>query len=301
MRPVADILKLAADHEQHARHAEAETIYRQLVQAFPHKADYHQKLMEALCRQQRYEDAYSAFGDYAQSQSGTCDPEFDALYLEAIRVTRSLPWPLPRRQRFHGLIELFLQTDKVDARNVAECGCYLGLSSHLLLSYMRKGNPGFRGEDYHIFDSFQGLSTPTFEDDIRDDMPGAASLRAMCSPGAFAAGLDNVRRNLAAFPEVEFHPGWIPLTFRDLPPRDYRFVHVDVDLYDPTLESFEYFYPRLAAGGIIVSDDYSWPGARRAMEEFCAERGLKLNFTAQNQAWLRRESTEPASSWPAPA
>ena len=110
----------------------------------------------------------------------------------------------------------------------------------------------------------------------------------MCARGAFAASLEQAKRNLAEFPDIEFHPGWIPLTFGGLPERKYRFVHVDVDLYDPTVESFEYFYPRLAAGGIIVCDDFDWPGARLALEEFCSERGLELKLTPHNQAFVRR-------------
>ena len=33
----------------------------------------------------------------------------------------------------------------------------------------------------------------------------------------------------------------MPLTFQGLPERKYRFVHVEANLYDPTIESFEYF------------------------------------------------------------
>jgi O-methyltransferase len=58
-------------------------------------------------------------------------------------------------------------------------------------------------------------------------------------------------------------------------------VHVDVDLYEPTRACLEYFYPRMAAGGIILCDDYgtpAFPGARRAWLEFC--EGAKLGFIA---------------------
>ena len=35
--------------------------------------------------------------------------------------------------------------------------------------------------------------------------------------------------------------------------------HIDVDLYRPTLDSLEYFFPRMAAGGVIINDDYASP------------------------------------------
>ena len=54
-------------------------------------------------------------------------------------------------------------------------------------------------------------------------------------------------------------------------PRKYSFVHIDVDLYQPTLDSHEYFFERLHKGGIIVCDDYGYsqfPGASLAVDKF---------------------------------
>jgi hypothetical protein len=51
----------------------------------------------------------------------------------------------------------------------------------------------------------------------------------------------------------------------------YGFVHLDVDLYQPTKAGLEYFGPRMAVGGVIVLDDYGarkCPGIHRAAEEF---------------------------------
>ena len=112
----------------------------------------------------------------------------------------------------------------------------------------------------------------------------------MTQPGHFAATLDVVKQSLAAFPNIEYFPGWIPQAFPDETVSRYRFVHVDVDLYQPTRDSIEYFYPRLVPGGIIVSDDYSWPGARKAIEEFCTGSGVEFKTTPHTQAYIvRRE------------
>jgi len=47
------------------------------------------------------------------------------------------------------------------------------------------------------------------------------------------------------------------------------FVHLDADLYDPTLSGLRFFYPRLSKRGILLVHDYNaWPGARRAVDEF---------------------------------
>ena len=285
--PVAEAIRIALGHEKNGRHRQAESIYRELVRSFPNETAYHEKLMEVLYRQQRFEESYAAFSDFVALQPDHDDTEYESNYLQAMRATTSRPWPVQRRLRFHSLVRLLMETNVV-AGDVAECGCYLGLSSYLMCSYLRRRDPAYRGAGYHIFDSFQGLSVPTLEDEVPEGFKRAKQIRAMCIQGAFAASLGAVKRNLAEFPDIKFNPGWIPLTFQGLPERAYRLVHVDVDLYDPTSESFEYFYPRLATGGIIVSDDYDWPGARRALEEFCSERNLKLNLTPHNQAFVRR-------------
>ncbi len=71
---------------------------------------------------------------------------------------------------------------------------------------------------------------------------------------------------------IQYHPGWIPESLSSVPDRTYKFVHVDLDLYEPIKGAVEYFYPRMVKGGIIVIDEYAiprWPGARKAVDEFC--------------------------------
>ena len=53
----------------------------------------------------------------------------------------------------------------------------------------------------------------------------------------------------------------------------FAFVHLDADLYQPTLAALRYFYPRMVAGGVIIIHDYNhnWDGARKAVNEFVTE------------------------------
>lgn len=282
---VAAAVKNVLAHKEAGQFHQAEPICRELVQAFPETEAYHEMLMEMLYLQRRFDDSIAVLRDFIGLQHDNADAEYESSYLRALRATRSQPWPVKRRVRFRALVRLLMDTDTLDG-DIAECGCFMGLSSYLMCDYLRRRNPNYHGAKYHIFDSFQGLSAPTLEDDVPEGFERAKEIEAMCAPGAFAASLGQVRRNLADFPDIAFHPGWIPLTFQALPERQYRFVHVDVDLYDPTLESFEYFYPRLAAGGMLVSDDYGWPGARKAIDEFCAASNAQLAVTDYQQAVL---------------
>ena len=125
-------------------------------------------------------------------------------------------------------------------------------------------------------------------------MNGEATVAdAFHAAGAFRASLETVRAVLCDFPAIEYHPGWIPATFVGLAERRYKFVHVDVDLYEPTKAAIAYFYPRLVGGGAIVIDEYGllrWPGARRAVEEFCLDRGIlaPIPLTSGNAVLIKK-------------
>lgn len=283
----SEALELASDNFRLGDLRQAEAILRTLLQTKPEHELVRDMLMQALFFQGNTAEAMHLYDSAVRGGACACDADYDAIYRAALLATGNCPGPLKRRLRFHTLLGLLSQTLDLDGC-VAECGCYRGMSSHLMLTTLKRRHPAFAGQGYHVFDSFQGLSVPTEEDEVSDTFPNAESLKLMSTPGAFRASLAEVKQALSEFPRVDYHPGWIPLSFQGLPERQYRFVHVDVDLYDPTLAALDYFYPRMLPGGLIVSDDYSWPGARRALEEFCETEGANLTITAHDQAVIVR-------------
>jgi len=68
-------------------------------------------------------------------------------------------------------------------------------------------------------------------------------------------------------------------------------IHSDVDLYEPTRDILEYFYPRLVPYGVILFDDYgfvSCPGVRQAAEEFFRDKPEEIIELATGQAAVIR-------------
>jgi O-methyltransferase len=146
--------------------------------------------------------------------------------------------------------------------DTAEVGAYQGAMSWLILSATGDGRR------HHVFDSFEGLSVPGPRDG------------SQWQPGALACSEDVVRDNLAGFGgRFETYRGWVPTRFSEVAERRFAFVHIDVDLYQPTLDSLTFFFPRMSPGGIIVCDDYNFtscPGATRAVEEYFSGRPEKM-------------------------
>ena len=86
---------------------------------------------------------------------------------------------------------------------------------------------------------------------------------------------------LEKFDFVKIYKGWIPKRFKEVENCKFSFVHIDVDLFEPTLNSLEFFFPRLSDGGIIVCDDYNsleFDGAKKAWDNFFLNKKVSLNF-----------------------
>jgi len=273
--------------------AEPEMLCQRVIEGLPRGGDADAALAEAYewlisfrIGQGRMTRALKSFRQFVEDCAPPCDAHYDRVYYDGLVATQTWPVPLRRRLRFHSLVTLF-RTILPLRGLVAECGCYQGLSSYLLCTTLRQADAGFDGRGYRIFDSFQGLSVPQVEDTIADDHPEAENLRQM-DAGYFAASLESVKEALRDYPGIGYYPGWIPVAFPDEPDARYRFVHLDVDLYQPTRDGLEYFYPKLVPGGMIVCDDYGWPGARKAIDEFCAREGIALATNSHLQAYFTR-------------
>jgi O-methyltransferase len=149
------------------------------------------------------------------------------------------------------------------AGDTADVGVRYGSSSFYMLKGMDDTTRG-----HHIFDSFEGLSAPTAGD-------LDANQKHFWKKGDIAVGEEVTRQCLSMFTNCHYYKGWIPTRFAEIADKRFAFVHVDVDLYEPTLQTLQFFYERMNSGGAIICDDYGFttcPGAKKAVDEFFAGR-----------------------------
>ena len=159
---------------------------------------------------------------------------------------------------------------------MAECGVYNGATAFFMAqAAIESGRP----RALHLFDSFQGLSPPAPIDGSH--WTGGDLTSAEPAARAALKDLDN----------VAFYPGWIPARFDEVADRKFAFVHIDVDLYQPTLDSMLFFYPRMPGGAVLICDDYgfsSCPGAKHAVDEFMQGRSETVIHMPTGQAVIIR-------------
>lgn len=104
------------------------------------------------------------------------------------------------------------------------------------------------GKRVHGFDSFEGMTTPT-EKDFGFYQKGKLNV----------GGIDGFIRILEQgnIPKCsyELHAGWIPHCFSGFN-KPISFALLDVDQYQPTVDSLPWVWELLQIDGILVLDDY---------------------------------------------
>lgn len=160
---------------------------------------------------------------------------------------------------------------------IVECGVWRGRSL-FFLSVLGEGRPIWG------FDSFEGFPNP---DGGKHDNPEAARKYHFKNTSP---------EMVAEFIKMSNGPAGIRLIqgyFEDTLPKykheigQVALIHLDVDIYDSYMTCFNNLYDQLIKGGIILFDEYhskmndvEWPGAAKAIDEFCAISGQKVEHDA---------------------
>ena len=197
-------------------------------------------------------------------------------YYESFEGTRHYR-TLDRKYTLEQLMKLLISTD--GRGDTAECGVFQGASSYLICRQIQGSQ-----KQHHVFDSFEGISTPNDKDG------------SYWREGMLACSEKVVRENLKGFGFVRYYKGWIPERFDEVSGRKFCFLHIDVDLYQPTLDSLVFFYERMTPGGIIICDDYgltTCPGAREAMDSFFSDKREKIVCLPTGQGFVMTDKKLP--------
>ena len=152
------------------------------------------------------------------------------------------------------LYQFLKQIDNLDG-NVAEVGVYKGRSAKLIALTVEKQN-----KHVYLFDTFAGLPEVNPEKDNYHQK------------GDFnETSLAEVQEFLADCKNITIYPGFFPDTAEPIRDKKFCFAHIDVDIYRSVLDCCQFFYPRLASGGMMVFDDPGFvicAGAKIAIDEF---------------------------------
>lgn len=170
------------------------------------------------------------------------------------------------------LAGLRLIAEEIKKRNVvgdiAELGVYQG-------DFAREMNRLFPDRRIYLFDTFDGFSE---KDIVIEHKMGNKRVNV----GDFSnTCIEEVQKELLYPEQAIFCQGYFPNSLTTLGKEElisqFALVSLDPDLYEPVYQGLEYFYPRLAVGGVILIHDYNsiqFPGVKKAVERYCYENDL---------------------------
>jgi len=209
---------------------------------------------------------------------------FLELYFESLRKTNCGTNPFQavnKLRRCYNLVRMFQKVKDVQG-DFAEAGVFRGNTSRMLADVAALGGFDMSAREMHLFDSFEGLPDPVSEDLQPHELPEGETSDPYYreTPRRFSnTSLAAVQEALSDVEWMHFHKGWIPDVLNGHEERRFSFVHVDVDLYQSTMDCLNFFTPRMNPGGIMICDDYlslRFPGARMAWDIYCRERNVKF-------------------------
>lgn len=206
-------------------------------------------------------------------------PDFDRATIEICHSVR--PFTMTSMERVYSLCQSVAYVVQHDIPgDIVECGVWKGGSMMAVARTLL--NRGVTRK-LHLFDTFEGMPEPTGADINVRGLP-AAELMALADKQAHVwaySPLDEVKKNLRDTgydpSQVVFVKGKVEDTIPAQAPSQIALLRLDTDWYESTLHELVHLYPRLSVGGVLIIDDYGyWEGARKAVDQYLAEKKLKL-------------------------
>lgn len=176
---------------------------------------------------------------------------------------------------------------------LVEVGAYRGGSAFFLANALAAN--GADQAAVHVIDTFSGhpaASVSEFDSEHH-------------SANVFSdADVADVTAYLEAVPSVVIHQGDVIDLLPEFSDGQFGLIHLDTDLYVPTIAGLEFFGQRLVPGGMMVVDDFGaskCPGIRRAVDEFVEASPEFIFWTFGTEQAVLTRAVVPAALEPAEA
>lgn len=169
--------------------------------------------------------------------------------------------------------------------SVAEVGVYRGATARFICEI--KGD-----KHLYLFDTFEGMPDLKINPDFDTWEKGTHSHIRYEDVLDYLKDYANVTAIRGIFPESAFR-----FPAHDFANMTFSFVHLDVDLYQSTLDALDFFYPKMAVGGRIISHNYNLidapggntPGVKKAFLEYFKGREHLIVEIADTQCLVVKD------------
>ncbi len=194
--------------------------------------------------------------------------------------------------------------------HVVELGVHFGESFMHFAKFIEMFNMGERETRVIGFDTFSGFPSISSNDKSLKNQKEDGPLRV--AVGGFFSGESAYQRLLELIeifesdhfipqkPRLQLIKGdvleTLPKFVKDNPGLRISLLHLDLDLYEPTLCALENLYPLVSPGGVIILDEYGqekFPGESKAFDEYFKNKRPKLSksrIVSNPSGWFIKEN-----------
>lgn len=192
--------------------------------------------------------------------------------------------PVPPNDNRPKLLARLLGTPPSEAyfivQGLAQCGsvdgdvCEFGVAQGETSAFIANEIAPFTKKILHLFDSFEGLPSPSERDQLKDDIFSLGCMDAYRGSMSYPEAMVRARLEALPFPAQRYviHKGFIEQLLHEdgRLPQKVSFAYVDFDLYESTQVTLEYLDHVTPHGAVIIVDDYDFfsSGPKAAVDEF---------------------------------
>jgi len=161
--------------------------------------------------------------------------------------------------------------------DIVECGVFKGISLIRLITF-RELFKNSSSKKVIGFDTFGKFPETEFSDDMElrkkfIDTAGEESISK--------EQLEDVIKKKGIYHNTELVKGditeTVPKYVAAHPELRISILHLDVDIYEPSVTVLDYLYPRLVKGGVLMLDDYGiFPGETKAVDDYFKDKDVQI-------------------------
>lgn len=149
-----------------------------------------------------------------------------------------------------------------------DCGVNTGFCARAVINYV---NFSSLNKKYYLMDTFAGMD-PKYSSEYEMNR---SSLLGYDKQGDV---YEKVKQTFQGF-NVEIVKGSIPDTLPRVTSSKVAYLSVDMNCVQPEVEALEYFWDKMVSGGVIILDDYGYPGCieqKQAHDAFARSKDVMV-------------------------
>lgn len=219
------------------------------------------------------EDALLAY----KNTSSLYEEKFDKVYKQA--VSEGLYVDPAIRWRCH----IACWAASVAIKNpgdFVECGVNKGFMSRIVMDYIDfNAHPDLK---FWLLDTYEGFSEIYLTDEEKKSLKQSRKNNPTDTPwqmGIYKPVFDIASKAFSKFNNARLIKGPVPDTLPQVEAKQISYLSLDMNCMIPEVAAITYFWDKLVTGGIVLLDDYAFPGheaQKNGLDDFAASKNVKI-------------------------